>query len=168
MWPYVASDTFHTWHLDYAPMRKVRCPCTRTSKFCTNAKKLKKSIHKVNYGSSQKRDVSGIQWKTLWLITQERIGVGSSNLVTGLSVKVDDGMVWLCYRVCICNTLKPAMCTERDTQPTSLKNTWSELCSFFGLIIIIIIIIIHEYYYGGAVALLLQDHLTMSVSRFVG
>jgi len=30
---------------------------------------------------------------------------------------------------------------------------------------IIIIIIIHEYYYGGAVALLLQDHLTMSVSR---
>ena len=27
------------------------------------------------------------------------------------------------------------------------------------------IIIIHEYYYGGAVALLLQDHLTMSVSR---
>jgi len=33
---------------------------------------------------------------------------------------------------------------------------------------IIIIIIIHEYYYGGAVALLLQDHLTMSVSRFAG
>jgi len=32
-------------------------------------------------------------------------------------------------------------------------------------IIIIIIIIIHEYCYGGAVALLLQDHLTMSVSR---
>ena len=32
-------------------------------------------------------------------------------------------------------------------------------------IIIIIIIIIREYYYGGAVALLLQDHLTMSVSR---
>ena len=32
----------------------------------------------------------------------------------------------------------------------------------------IIIIIIHEYYYGGAVALLLQDHLTMSVSRFAG
>jgi len=31
--------------------------------------------------------------------------------------------------------------------------------------IIIIIIIIHKYYYGGAVALLLQDHLTMSVSR---
>ena len=31
--------------------------------------------------------------------------------------------------------------------------------------IIIIIIIIHEYYYGGAVALLLQDHLTVSVSR---
>ena len=30
------------------------------------------------------------------------------------------------------------------------------------------IIIIHEYYYGGAVALLLQDHLTMSVSRFAG
>jgi len=29
---------------------------------------------------------------------------------------------------------------------------------------IIIIIIIHEYYYGGAVALLLQDHLTMSVA----
>jgi len=34
--------------------------------------------------------------------------------------------------------------------------------------IIIVIIIIHEYYYGGAVALLLQDHLTMSVSRFAG
>jgi len=33
------------------------------------------------------------------------------------------------------------------------------------LIIIIIIIIIHEYYYGGAVALLLQDHLTMSVTE---
>ena len=33
---------------------------------------------------------------------------------------------------------------------------------------IAIIIIIHEYYYGGAVALLLQDHLTMSVSRFAG
>jgi len=32
-------------------------------------------------------------------------------------------------------------------------------------IIIIIIIIIHEYYYGGAVALLLQDHLTMSVTE---
>ena len=31
--------------------------------------------------------------------------------------------------------------------------------------IIIIIIIIHEYYYGGAVALLLQDHLTMSVTE---
>jgi len=31
-----------------------------------------------------------------------------------------------------------------------------------------IIIFIHEYYYGGAVALLLQDHLTMSVSRFAG
>jgi len=31
--------------------------------------------------------------------------------------------------------------------------------------LIIIIIIIHEYYYGGVVALLLQDHLTMSVSR---
>jgi len=31
---------------------------------------------------------------------------------------------------------------------------------------LIIIINIHEYYYGGAVALLLQDHLTMSVSRF--
>ena len=28
-----------------------------------------------------------------------------------------------------------------------------------------IIIIIHEYYYGGAVALLLQDHLTMSVTE---
>jgi len=36
------------------------------------------------------------------------------------------------------------------------------------LTIIIIIIIIHEYYYGGAVALLLQDHLTTSVSRFAG
>ena len=35
-----------------------------------------------------------------------------------------------------------------------------------GRVYIIIIIIIHEYYYGGAVALLLQDHLTMSVSRF--
>jgi len=33
-------------------------------------------------------------------------------------------------------------------------------------IIIIIIIIINEYYYGGAVAILLQDHLTMSLSRF--
>ena len=33
------------------------------------------------------------------------------------------------------------------------------------VIIIIIIIIIHEYYYGGAVALLLQDHLTMSVTE---
>ena len=32
-------------------------------------------------------------------------------------------------------------------------------------IIIIIIIIVHEYYYGGAVALLLQDHLTMSVTE---
>ena len=32
-------------------------------------------------------------------------------------------------------------------------------------LIIIIIIIIHEYYYGGAVALLLQDHLTMSVTE---
>jgi len=30
---------------------------------------------------------------------------------------------------------------------------------------VIIIIIIHEYYYGGAVALLLQDHLTMSVTE---
>jgi len=36
------------------------------------------------------------------------------------------------------------------------------------IIIIIIIIIIHEYYYGGVLALLLQDHLTMSVSRFAG
>ena len=34
------------------------------------------------------------------------------------------------------------------------------------LLVLSIIIIIHEYYYGGAVALLLQDHLTMSVSRF--
>ena len=32
-------------------------------------------------------------------------------------------------------------------------------------VIIIIIIIIHEYYYGGAVALLLRDHLTMSVTE---
>jgi len=30
---------------------------------------------------------------------------------------------------------------------------------------VIIIIIIHEYYYGGTVALLLQDHLTMSVTE---
>jgi len=37
----------------------------------------------------------------------------------------------------------------------------SIICDF-----IIIIIIINEYYYGGAVALLLQDHLTMSLSRF--
>ena len=29
-------------------------------------------------------------------------------------------------------------------------------------------VIIHEYYYGVAVALLLQDHLTISVSRFAG
>ena len=35
-------------------------------------------------------------------------------------------------------------------------------------LVIIIIFIIHEYYYVGAVALLLQDHLTMSVSRFAG
>jgi len=34
------------------------------------------------------------------------------------------------------------------------------------IINIIIIIIINEYYYGGAVALLLQDHLTMSLSCF--
>jgi len=34
-----------------------------------------------------------------------------------------------------------------------------------SIIIIIIIIIIHEYYYGGAVALLLQNHLTMSVTE---
>jgi len=33
------------------------------------------------------------------------------------------------------------------------------------VMVIIIIIIIHEYYYGGAVALLLQDHLTMSVTE---
>ena len=32
---------------------------------------------------------------------------------------------------------------------------------------IAIIIIIHEYYYGGAVALLLQDHLTMSMSNII-
>ena len=38
----------------------------------------------------------------------------------------------------------------------------------FISIIIIIIIIIHEYNYGGAAALLLQDHLTMSVSCFAG
>jgi len=30
----------------------------------------------------------------------------------------------------------------------------------------LIIIIIHEYCYGGAVALLLQDHLTLLLSRF--
>jgi len=41
-------------------------------------------------------------------------------------------------------------------------------CTIFTKDIIIIIIIIHEYYYGGAVALLLQDHITMSVSRFAG
>jgi len=29
-----------------------------------------------------------------------------------------------------------------------------------------VIIIINEYYYGGTVALLLQDHLTVSLSRF--
>jgi len=32
-------------------------------------------------------------------------------------------------------------------------------------LVIIIIIITHEYYYGGAVALLLQNHLTMSVTE---
>jgi len=46
----------------------------------------------------------------------------------------------------------------------NLLSIWRQL--EFYLFIIIIIIFIHEYYYGGAVALLLQDHLTMSVSRF--
>jgi len=32
-------------------------------------------------------------------------------------------------------------------------------------VVMMVIIIIHEYYYGGAVALLLQDHLTMSVTE---
>jgi len=46
-----------------------------------------------------------------------------------------------------------------------LQNVFApQVCS----LTIIIIIIIHEYYYVGAVALLLQDHLTMSVSRFAG
>jgi len=46
-----------------------------------------------------------------------------------------------------------------------LQNVFApQVCS----LTIIIIIIIHEYYYGGAVALLMQDHLTMSVSRFAG
>jgi len=38
--------------------------------------------------------------------------------------------------------------------PGSFNGNWEE-----G-----IIIIIHDYYYGGAVALLLQDHLTMSTN----
>jgi len=51
---------------------------------------------------------------------------------------------------------------------THAANMANKSCAFeFHLIIIIIIIIIiNEYYYGGAVALLLQDHLTMSLSRF--
>jgi len=44
-------------------------------------------------------------------------------------------------------------------------NVQCNFTKFSTVIVIIIIIIIHEYYYGGAVALLLQDHLTMSVSR---
>ena len=42
---------------------------------------------------------------------------------------------------------------------------YEQLMAAGGPQIIIIIIIIHEYYYGGAVALLLQDHLTMSVTE---
>ena len=42
-------------------------------------------------------------------------------------------------------------------------------CLKFGVVVFkcykVIIIIIHEYYYGGTVALLLQDHLTMSVTE---
>ena len=40
--------------------------------------------------------------------------------------------------------------------------------TWLAVSLVIIIFIIHEYYYVGAVALLLQDHLTMSVSRFAG
>jgi len=46
-----------------------------------------------------------------------------------------------------------------------INNPTEPLICSYSIIIIIIIIIIHEYYYGGAVALLLQDHLTTSVSR---
>ena len=40
-----------------------------------------------------------------------------------------------------------------------------ELFLIIPIIIIIIIIISNEFDYGGIVTLLLQDHLTMSVSR---
>ena len=51
-------------------------------------------------------------------------------------------------------------------QKLSKQNAAQHTCvKQFCCGIIIIIIIIHEYYYGGAVALLLQDHLTMSVTE---
>ena len=54
-------------------------------------------------------------------------------------------------------------------QPTlPVKNGGFVGAKFYCLRALVIIIIIHEYYYGGAVALLLQDHLTMSVTRFAG
>jgi len=54
---------------------------------------------------------------------------------------------------------------------TSVEQFSAILRTAGSVIIIIIIIItttttINEYYYGGAVALQLQDHLTMSLSRF--
>ena len=42
---------------------------------------------------------------------------------------------------------------------------FTSICSGSDVQLVIIIIIIHEYYYGGAVALLLQDHLTVSVTE---
>ena len=73
--------------------------------------------------------------------------------------------------------LPPSCCQMRPCfQPVHLENVGASealsawLAADFLLVtvlryclFIIIIIIIRKYYYGGAVALLLQDHLTMSL-----
>jgi len=74
-----------------------------------------------------------------------------------------------------CSTAVPMLCpvVTLSSCPVRLSTTSEWLCSHevtrqrcSRRSVFSIVIIINEYYYGGAVALLLQGHLTMSLSRF--
>jgi len=72
-------------------------------------------------------------------------------------------LVWLWFLDCSWPRISQwgSMSDSSNSDP-AIRRRWVELTGDYH---IIIIIIIHEYYYGGAVALLLQDHLTMSVTE---
>jgi len=79
------------WHNFYLPSSQSHQTCIVNRQIGVVDSKYVGKIYPLRTGhvirrmrTSQKRNVNGIQWKTLWLITQERISIGCSNLVAGL------------------------------------------------------------------------------------